>query len=132
MLAELEAEKATAVATIDQKVAAVRVLAGQNGNGAAPESRPKRGAKRATSAHSDAGWVAKARVMFERGERVAVIAKAVGKSDAAVYYHTKKWQRLRADRAPKGTELAGNVRCPSCASMTKYDPCEHCGKKVRG
>lgn len=134
MLAELEAQKATAVAAIDEKIAAVRVLAGQNGNGRAPApSRKKASALRPSFGRASAEWVEKARAMFERGDAVQDIAKACGKTDAGVRYQAKVkgWKRGAAKKAPTGTELAGNVRCPHCESMTKWDPCEHCHKKVR-
>jgi|SRR5579859_5056889 len=131
MLTELEADRAS----IDEKIAAVRILAGQNGHAPAPETRAKRGATRpaAPSARAAADWVEKARLMYERGDAVPAIAKACGKTDAGVYYQAKAkgWKRPKAPAAPTGTELAGNVRCPSCESMTKWDPCEHCHKKVR-
>lgn len=134
MLAELEAEKVTAVAAIDEKIAAVRVLAGQNGHApSAPAPRKKTPALRPSFGRAEADWIQKARVMFERGEPVQDIAKACGKTDAGVRYQAKVkgWQRGAAKKTPTGAELAGNVRCPSCESMTKYDPCEHCHKKVR-
>lgn len=135
MIAELEEQKATAVAAIDQKIAAVRLLAGENGNGSG-KAKGKKPPIRPSFGRSDPDWQRGARAMFERGERVSAIAKAVKKSEPTIYSTASRmgWKRppgpgVKASAARM--ELPGNVRCPSCESMTKFDPCEHCGKKVR-
>ncbi|HXH62920.1 MAG TPA: hypothetical protein VNG95_01985 [Gemmatimonadales bacterium] len=121
MLAELEADRAQ----IDAQIGAVRILADQNGNGRAQAARKVAAARPAKAA--DERWI-RGRALYERGAAVEAVAKAIGVSGQSVRNHIKseRWKQGRA-----GTELAGNVRCPSCQSMTKWDPCEHCGKAVR-
>lgn len=129
-------------ATIDDKLRALDVLEGlgRQETGVTIASRLVRGgatptpgktpakpnAGKAASART-ALW-AKARAMYERGDDVKVIARLIEKTSSAVMYHvsTEGWKRKRG-----GVELAGQVRCPKCSSMTKHDPCEHCGAKVR-
>lgn len=78
------------------------------------------------------------RTQWERGDAAVAIAKAVKVSDATVYARAKagKWKRpKKSDSAkvkePAGTKLPGRVRCTSCDVMTEYDPCEHCGSKLK-
>jgi len=86
---------------------------------------------------------AEARTRYERGDAVAAIAGQLKLSPATVYGRASKehWKRppgpgvkgtaAPAKPEPKGEHLRGRVRCPSCESMTEYDPCEHCGKAIK-
>jgi len=75
---------------------------------------------------------------FESGTAAVEIAKRFKISDAAVYYHAKKrsWKRPNPPAGataptPAGEKLGGRIHCSSCTLMTEYDPCQHCGKKLK-
>jgi hypothetical protein len=74
---------------------------------------------------------------WEAGTPVVAIAKAAKVSEPTVRTRAKAggWKRPKTPAAkaePKGTKLSGSVRCTSCDVHTSYDPCEHCGHKLRG
>jgi hypothetical protein len=137
-IAELVAKRSE----IDEAIAVLRRF---DGNGAAPAAimatangNPK---ARATSGKRKPGtWAtpetwAEVRKLYEAGTGADVIAKQLGVTKAAIYYHAAHekphWKRPKGAKAPAGDVLPGQVRCPSCQAWTDRDPCTSCGKKVR-
>jgi hypothetical protein len=84
--------------------------------------------------------------LWNEQKPVPEIAKAVGVTEAAVYYHSKKWpkrpEQPRTGRAPAGDGkverdqvkapvtsrrmLKHPVLCPNCGQQTWADPCHGC------
>lgn len=162
LLAQLEQQRAASVqeiADLDVIIAAVRQRAGHVVPVLPPARRP--GPQRGTGAnqHTSGGngkranqhvktiapdaARAQARPLYERGDSVAAVAKAVGRSEGTVYSwaSTGAWKRPKGHAAEPGaapvpddrTKLAGSVRCtnPECGVYTDYDPCTKCGKKLK-
>ena len=118
-----------------RKRARVVVPSGLSGNGQRANQHAK------TIAPDDA--MKKARPLYERGDAVTAVAKAVGRTAATIYTWAskEKWARpkghaAKPDAAPvpdNRTKLAGSVRCtnPDCGVYTDYDPCTKCGKALK-
>jgi predicted RNA-binding Zn-ribbon protein involved in translation (DUF1610 family) len=82
--------------------------------------------------------------LWREQKSVPDIAKAVGVTEAAVYYQSKKWPRRpeqpRTGRPPKDEAktntvtigavkrrvLMHSVECPNCGQTTIADPCSRC------
>ena len=81
--------------------------------------------------------LARIRQQYEAGVPVAKIEGAKGHSGNWIYALASAghWKRGATPTAPKpaptGEHLRGRVRCPSCESMTEWDPCEHCHKAIK-
>ena len=78
--------------------------------------------------------------LWNEQKSVPEIARAVGVTEASVYYHSKTWckrpEQPRSGR-PRGSEpklvsatkrkvLMHSVACPSCGKATISDPCSRC------
>ena len=158
MVSDLEGQKTaleTELADVEAVLDVVRKRAAPKVRVADVATRPKAGNGKKpaaakpvkTRASGDDAEKAKAtaKKMYERGDVVNEIAKAVGRSVQTVYTwaSAEKWDRPNpgaaspAAAAPvkpaAGTPLSGNVRCtnPECGAWTDHDPCRTCGKMLR-
>jgi transposase len=127
--------------TRDGKLVPKEVPARKSSAHPAPANHPWRryGAVAAAGKHD---WDLGLRLWNEQ-KSVPEIAKAVGVSEAAVYYRSKKWPKRpeqRTGRPPKDKAkvstpttsavkrrmLAHPVACPNCGQQTWADPCHGC------
>lgn len=74
-----------------------------------------------------------AQKLWEQGVSVKEIARTVKKSTTMIYQwsSTGGWKRPKTDKPPVGEQLKGSVRCNWCLTMTDFDPCRACGKKLK-
>jgi len=98
---------------------------------------PKRKPAKAAAASNGKSKITPAQIatmrrLFESGASSAEICKAAKVTDATIYRRAKMegWKRPKAEKPPKGEQLSGSVRCNHCGTMTDYDPCRSCGKKL--
>lgn len=126
------------LADVDAAIAMLEKLAR---NGGAPAAVARRAIKRRTpktpkargkgrSTPVDQALVDKAKQLWERGDSVSMITKAIGGSPARIYNWSSRFQWKRPTKQ-KFVQLAARVRCPKCDTMTATDPCDGCGKPVR-
>jgi hypothetical protein len=113
-----------------------------------PVRNGKRLKRAATTAKvTEAQW-AEARRLWDAGTAGDEIGRKLGITGVSVREHAKRYRwparkrnytsppaptATKAGPAPKGTQLAGSVKCtnPDCGVMTDFDPCRRCGVALK-
>jgi len=152
MLTTLEGQRTgleQELADVDAVIHAVRQRQAPNGSVVKPTKARKTAAKPKSNGKADGrsriteAQLVEMQKLYERGDDASAIGKKFGVTNSAVYLRAKagRWQRPKsgataspaaaAPADPKRETLPGKVRCTSCDLWTEYDPCEHCGKKLK-